>query len=234
MMNDKDRFNPTNNCGRKDDLMVYLYGEANSTDRASFERHLEDCDSCRNELTAFGRVRDELGAWQVGLAPRTEIVLQRSRLDVLRELVGMFPIWVRSVALTGMAAAILLIGLSIVGASISVKGGDVAISFGGKQNVETGNRAVSSEEIEKIVQNAVARERSRIEQEYSAQLANLKDQLNAEHQAKLQAANAEYQAQLNAVKAGLKREIQRTNRQNSSIRSFFALGEDGDPWGDVR
>src|SRR5262249_61247223 len=98
----------------------------------------------------------------------------------------------------------------------------------------TGAPAVSSEGVERIVQNAIAREREKMELQYSAQLASFKDQLNADHQAKLQAANAEHQARLKVVQAGLKQEIRRFNRQNASIRSFFAREDSNDPWGDGR
>src|SRR5499426_3051549 len=158
MNSEKNRLNSLNDCGRKEDLLTYLYSEANSSERASFERHLDDCDACRNELTAFGRVRNDLGAWQLGLAPRAEVVLRRSRLDLLRELVGMFPVWVRGAALIGAAAAMLLVSLSIAGARISLKDGDFAVSFG-----RTGNVAASSEEISQMVQNAVAEEREKME-----------------------------------------------------------------------
>lgn len=234
MMNEKNKFNAPNDCGRKEDLVAYLYDEAGVNERASFERHLDDCGSCRKELTAFGRVRDELSVWQVGFAPRAEVVLQRSKVELLRELLGMFPMWVRGAALAGAAAAMLLIALSIAGASVSVKNGDFAVSFGGAAKAETGATAVSSEELGKLVESAVAKERDRMRQEYDSQLAGLKDQLNAEHQAKLQAAGAEYQAQLNAVKAALRTEIRRSSRQNPSIRSFFALDDNNDPWGDIR
>ncbi len=231
---DKNRFDAPEDCGRKEDLVAYLYGEAGVNERASFERHLDDCGLCRKELTAFGRVRDELSAWQVSFAPRAEVVLQRSKFDLLRELIGMFPVWVRGAALAGAAAAMLLFALSIAGASVSVKNGDFAVNFGGTANHETSASAISSEEVEKLVQNAVAGEREKIERQYNAQLAGFRDQLNAEHQSRLQAASAEHQAQLEAVKAGLRREIQRSNRQNSSIRSFFAMGDNDDPWGDSR
>ena len=130
-------------------------------------------------------MRDDLSAWQLGLAPRAEVVLRRSRLDLLRELIGMFPVWVRGAALAGAAAAMLLVTLSIAGTRISLKDGDFAINFGRTGNSATGAPAVSSEEIERMVQNAVAGEREEMEQRYSAQLASLKDQLNADHQARI-------------------------------------------------
>jgi hypothetical protein len=225
-----------NNCGRKEDLVTYLYGEAPATERASFESHLDYCDACRDELTAFGRVRRDLSAWQLGPIARPEIVLRRSRLDLLRELVGMFPVWVRGAAFIGAAAAVLLVSLSIAGTRISLKDGDFAVSFGRTGNGAAPAQAVSSEEINRMVQNAVAEEREKMEGLYSARLASFKGQLDADHQAELRAARAEQQAQIRAAQAALRQEMRRFNRQNTlaGIRAFFARDDFSDPWGDSR
>src|SRR5262245_23830628 len=213
-----------NSCERKEDLVTYLYGEAPATERASFESHLDYCDACRDELTAFGRVRRDLSAWQLGQVARPEIVLRRSRLDLLRELVGMFPLWVRGAAFIGAAAAVLLVSLSIAGTRISLKDGDFAVSFGRTGNGAAPAPAVSSEEINRVVQNAVAEEREKMEGLYSARLASFKDQLDADHQAELRAARADQQAQLRAARAALQQEMRRFNRHTTSagIRAFFS------------
>jgi len=225
-----------NSCERKEDLVTYLYGEAPATERASFESHLDYCDACRDELTAFGRVRRDLGAWQLGQIARPEIVLRRSSLDLLRELVGMFPVWVRGAAFIGAAAAMLLVSLSIAGTRISLKDGDFAVSFGRTGNVAAPAQAASSEEISRMVQNAVAEEREKMEKLYSARLASFKDQLDADHQAELRAARAEQQAQLRVVQAAVQQEMRRFNRQNTSagIRAFFSRDDFSDSWGDGR
>ena len=236
MKSEKNGFDSLSDCGRKEDLVTYLYGEAPATERASFESHLDYCNACRNELTAFGRVRRDLGAWQLGQIARPEIVLRRSRLDLLRELVGMFPVWVRGAALIGAAAAMLLVSLSIAGARISLKDGDFAVSFGRMGNGAASAQAASSEEISRMVQNAVAEEREKMEKLYSARLASFKDQLDADHQAELRAARAEQQAQLRGVQAAVQQEMRRFNGQNTSagIRAFFARDDFSDPWGDGR
>jgi anti-sigma factor RsiW len=234
MSNEKDQMNALNECGRKEDLVTYLYGEAKASDRLSFERHLDGCASCRNELTAFGRVRDDLSAWQVAAPPRAEIVLRRSRIEALRELIGMFPAWVRGAAIVGAAAAMLLVALSIAHTRISFKDGDVAFGVGRAENTATAVPAVTSGEVEKMVQNAVAKERERIEGQYNAQFASFKSQLVAEHQVKLKAVDAEHREQLKAIQAGVKQEMRKLNRQNPSLRSFFAMDDSTDPWADVR
>jgi hypothetical protein len=235
MKSEKTEFDFPNDCGRKEDLVTYLYGEANATNRASFERHLADCDGCRSELTDFGRVRRDLGAWQLGQLVRPEIRLSRSRLDLLRELIGMFPSWVRGAALVGAAASMLLVSLSIAGTRISLKDGDFAVSFGRSGNSASTATAASSERINLMVQNAVAEERKKMEELYAARLASFKDRLDADHQAKLQEAKAEQQALLRATQAALQQEARRVNRQNTSgIRAFFARDDSSDAWGDDR
>ncbi|MGH9847244.1 MAG: anti-sigma factor family protein [Blastocatellia bacterium] len=229
MTDRKDNFVSPQSCGRKDDLLDYLYGESNGAARAAFDRHLDQCGSCHAELMAFSRVRDELSTWQLGFAPRTEVVLLRRRLELLRELINSFPAWVRGAALAGAAAAIALIALSLANASIDFKGGDFAIQFGASKGV-TGSLPQSSEEIEKLVQAAVARQEEKMQQEFRAQMAGLKDQLAAEHQAQLQAVSTRQQAKLQAVRAGLRLELARVERQNRNIRPFFDSDEYAELW----
>jgi hypothetical protein len=235
MNSEKNEFDSLNDCGRKEDLVTYLYGEANATDRASFERHMAECDGCRNGLTAFNRVRLDLDAWQLEQIARPEIMLRRSRLDLLRELIGSFPVWVRGAAFVGAAAAILLISLSVAGTSVSLKDGDLSVSFGRTGNPSSVAPAVSAEEINLMVQNAVTKERRKMEEQYSSQLASFKEQLSADNQAKIQAVRAEHQAQLRATQVALQQEIRRFNRQHTSgIRAFFARDDSGDSWGEDR
>ena len=86
-----------------------------------------------------------------------------------------------------------------MGASISLKNGDFALNFGRASNVETALTSASSEEIEKLVQNAVAKEREKMQTDYETQLTSLKGQLDDELQVRMQAASKEYQAQLAAM-----------------------------------
>lgn len=52
-------------CDERERLIEYLYGEANDPERREFERHLETCAACRDEVSAFGAVRTDLLAWDV-------------------------------------------------------------------------------------------------------------------------------------------------------------------------
>jgi hypothetical protein len=52
-------------CDERERLIDYLYDEADPAARREFERHLESCASCRDEVRAFGAVRTDLLAWEV-------------------------------------------------------------------------------------------------------------------------------------------------------------------------
>jgi anti-sigma factor RsiW len=196
-------------CGRKEDLVSYLYDEASSEERESFARHLVDCHSCRDELNAFGRVRDDLSVWEIGSTPRTEIVLPGRRDDSWRELFNFFPAWARGVALSAASLSLLLLALSFAGIIGS---------------------ANNSDRIEALVNDAVARESARMQQQYRAQAASYREQLKADYESQLNALRSQQEVKLEAAKA----ELKRFNRQNSSIRSFFALDDADDPFGDYR
>lgn len=235
MMNLSDKNQALSNCDRKEELVSFLYDEMAASERAMFERHLNDCDSCRDDWRALGRVRDELSTWQVGFAPRTEVVLPRRKMDVLRELIGLFPVWVRGAALAGAAAALVLLVLAATDVRINVRSGEIA--FGQPavaQAPVTATSTASTAEIEALVQNAVAQERARWQADYQTQVANLKQELNASYQAQLAAATTAQEAKLKAAQAALKAEIKRSNQQGTSIRSFFATNDAPDPLGDVR
>lgn len=206
-------------CDRKEELIAYLYGEATAAEKTSFEQHLTQCAECGDELKAFGRVRDDLSAWQVGFAPRTELVLQRGKIEVLRELIGLFPIWARGLAMAGAAAAIILVAVS-------------ASNLKGSTPVAGG---LSEQQVQAMVSKAVADERAKLQQQNQAEFASFKSQLATEYQAQLQMVSADHQHKLEAVKASLKSEMKKANQQNGSLRSFFAVEDDRSyPWGDSR
>jgi anti-sigma factor RsiW len=194
-------------CGRKEDLIAYLYDEANAEERGSFERHLVDCTSCRDEINAFERVRDDLSAWELGAIPRTEIVLPRRWKDSWREFINYFPVWARGFALSAASLSLLLFALSFAG--ILPKAPD---------------------RLEAMVNDAVARESARMQKEYRAQAALYREQLKDEYEIQLKALRTQQDAKLEAAKA----ELKRYNRRNSSIRSFFAMDDSDDPIGDNR
>ncbi len=52
-------------CDERERLIEYLYDEGAPADRRRVEAHVGECADCRDELRAFGRVREDLLAWEV-------------------------------------------------------------------------------------------------------------------------------------------------------------------------
>ena len=94
----------TNVCERAPDLMAYLYHEMNDSETRGFELHLRDCANCREELSAFGVVRESIGEWRdealAGFVS-TPIPAKKSALSALRQFFDLSPLWLK--AATGFA-----------------------------------------------------------------------------------------------------------------------------------
>lgn len=101
-------------CERKEELVEYLYDEMPLPRRALFAEHLTACASCSADLLGMEQLRGDLRAWDVNTVPHMELVIPRSRLDVLKELLRMFPVWSRAMMATAAAAATILIALGTV------------------------------------------------------------------------------------------------------------------------
>lgn len=99
------------NCERKEELVEYLYDEMPLPRRALFAEHLTACASCSDDLLGMERLRGDLRAWDVQTVPHLEVVIPRSKLEVLKELLALFPVWTRALLATTAAAATILIAL---------------------------------------------------------------------------------------------------------------------------
>ncbi len=110
-------------CHRAEDLVTYLYGEANAADAADFRNHLEHCDACHSEFAVFNQVHESnvlwrneaLGASFNPAAAAAESTINStqfekherklSALAALREFFTVSPLWLRGV--TAFAALLL-------------------------------------------------------------------------------------------------------------------------------
>lgn len=110
----------TGECARAGDLMAYLYDEASAEDGRLFTQHLDSCAVCRDELAAFGGVRERVGAWREEVlsgAPSVDLSGAFSQAPAasfdsrgrraraaLREFFALSPTWLR--AATAAAALV--------------------------------------------------------------------------------------------------------------------------------
>src|SRR3990172_3905249 len=51
-------------CERGNDLIAFLYGEVGEREALDFERHLQSCSNCKEELGAFRQLRESVIAWR--------------------------------------------------------------------------------------------------------------------------------------------------------------------------
>jgi anti-sigma factor RsiW len=97
-------------CERAEDLMSFLYGEANEVEARDFEGHLKFCRECAEELASFGGIRESIGLWKEealnNFVPPQVVapVRQKSALAALREFFNLSPLWMKGAV--GFAAVI--------------------------------------------------------------------------------------------------------------------------------
>lgn len=105
------------NCPQSENLVAYIYGEADESERKAFETHLTSCLLCDDELKAFGFVRESVIGWRedvlnniVAPAFAREIVAKparrRSALTAISEFFTLSPLWLRGA--TAFAAIVLI------------------------------------------------------------------------------------------------------------------------------
>lgn len=119
-------------CARAEDLVAYLYGEADEAAARSFEAHTRHCASCEKDLSAFGQVRASINEWRVqalgcqstaAATTSTPVNVEtvsaskgreRSALAALREFFSLSPMWMRAATATMALVFCALVVLTIV------------------------------------------------------------------------------------------------------------------------
>ena len=103
-------------CERGNDLIAFLYGEANEQEAQDFARHLDRCRDCRSEMASFGNVRESISVWKeealVGfMSPQVVVpVRQKSALAAVREFFDLSPLWLKgAVAFASLLFCVMVI-----------------------------------------------------------------------------------------------------------------------------
>jgi len=118
-------------CHRAEDLVTYLYGEANEAEALDFRNHLRQCDSCHSEFTVFNQVHDSIEVWRnealgasfnpaaipaeaaIGSPQSIRHERKLSALAALRDFFTVSPLWLRGA--TAFAALLLcVLGIMMV------------------------------------------------------------------------------------------------------------------------
>jgi len=183
-MNDKKT-----QCNMHEALVAYLYDEATPEERVLLNAHLTECVSCAQELQAFERVRTMLQQWQIDDLPVVRVVAekpaQRSVLTTLKELISVTPIWAKALGAVAMAMVV----LAILGTDVRVgsggvsfhadlfRGRAVAPSTDNKTAVSEGNIEQVRTELRSLVNQLIADNERKQEEEIKLQLVGLESQL---------------------------------------------------------
>ena len=137
-------------CGRGEELVAYLYGEASEEEAGLFRRHLEACAVCREELAAFGDVREAVGTWRaevLGAVPSLNIEealaapaiqpapRKRSARAALREFFSLSPTWLRAGAFAAALVACALLSLTLARAEVRWDSNGLAFRAGASEKV---------------------------------------------------------------------------------------------------
>ena len=115
-------------CHRAEDLVTYLYGEADEPEASDFRAHLQQCDACRNEFGMFSQVHESILGWRnealgTSFTPAAIVTepavhstafvshgRKLSALAALREFFNVSPLWLRGVtAFAGLLLCALLV-----------------------------------------------------------------------------------------------------------------------------
>ena len=94
-------------CGREEDLVSFLYRELNEIETRSFRAHMNECESCSAELSAFGDIRQSVITWRdEALGAMTAfddarpavvpVMARRSARSALREFFNLSPVWMKA------------------------------------------------------------------------------------------------------------------------------------------
>ncbi|MCA1631546.1 MAG: zf-HC2 domain-containing protein [Acidobacteria bacterium] len=144
-----NKIQETNPCGRGEQLVGYLYGEATRDERAGFEQHLSQCAACRDEMAAFTQVRQSVGEWRAELLTRAPGVVaadvipaaaptttldaapaRRTAWDALREFFALSPAWLRFGSAAAAAVVCALAALALFNVEVRSENGSLSVRTG--------------------------------------------------------------------------------------------------------
>ena len=150
-------------CDRAEELVAYLYGESAPDEAQEFRRHLDACAVCREELSAFGAVREAVGEWRaeaLSVPPSLELhgafaraplaqkaaPRERSALAALREFFSLSPPWLKAGAFAATLAVCALAALTLARAEVRWDANGIAFRTG------VSAESLSSNPVEKNVE----------------------------------------------------------------------------------
>jgi hypothetical protein len=197
-------------CERSEEMVAYLYGEAAPEEAKAFRRHLSACAVCREELAAFGAVREAVGEWraealstvpslnigeelQPAASSRRAPERRRSAVAALREFFSLSPLWLQAGAVAALLVVCGLAALTFARTEVRWDSNGLAFRTGVKERVIKEpvqvpvNAGYTEEQLNAAVKEGVDREvageRARLEGEYAQRVSFLEAELKQQRSA---------------------------------------------------
>lgn len=153
------------NCPQSENLVAYLYGEANDAQKKDFKKHLSSCSLCSEELAAFGVVRESVIEWREDVlnnivmpAFAKDIIAKqeqkRSAFVAIREFFTLSPLWLRGATTFAAIALIALMMFAVV--QLTGNKSNNVVANENKKSVAAPSPQESPKEVKKNNDNDVA------------------------------------------------------------------------------
>ena len=153
----------TLNCGRENDLVGFLYGELDATEKQSFQQHVQGCAECGSQLSSFKDIRESVASWRnESLGVLTSPVAypaaakmehpRPSAMAALREFFNLSPLWMKG---TVAFASLLLCLFAVLAAARLMEPPETTIVN------KTDNNAASAKALDSEVERRVKEELKR-------------------------------------------------------------------------
>jgi anti-sigma factor RsiW len=144
----------TPDCERASDLIAFLYNEADESERRDFQLHLNECSTCREEVSSFGMVRESIIEWRAeALAgfvsqPVATKANNKSALAALRQFFDLSPLWLKGAT----AFAVVVFGVLAAIAFVKLQDNNVQVPSSSTGAVYT------QDDVNRIVKEALAQQ----------------------------------------------------------------------------
>jgi anti-sigma factor RsiW len=248
-MNDKNATGSTNGtgargCGRGEELVTYLYGESDAGESKTFRQHLNNCAVCREELAAFGGVREAVGEWRAEVLSTTPALdikealtpavraprapeRKRSAMAALREFLSLSPLWLQAGAVAAALVVCALTALTFARTEVSWDSNGLAFRTGVKDRV-------IEKQVQVPVQTGFTQEQVNVmvEKRVSVELADAQKNWEADNNQRISFLETELRQQKSANRSGgtLLAKGTRSSNHGNAARNQLADAATADPF----
>jgi hypothetical protein len=162
---------------RDEAIVAYIYGELAAEEHELFSRHLRGCLDCREEVTQFASVREQLAEWTPPVLESLVGDRSRARIDADVPPAARTSGWWAIPAWAQVAAAMLCLGIGTgVGAGLA----DLRVTYGNQGLTIATGRSMARETAARAADDASASaalraELTALEQQLRAEIASNRD-----------------------------------------------------------